>query len=253
MEVVQPNLMGGNAEPHKMNFFQRVLGVFLSPGKVMDNLAAKPRVLFPILMMVLAPAVFVFSRMDLLKQEMSRGMEEGMKQAPNAGAVTPEQLDWMINFMVGAFAFILPIFLLLAWVVGTAILFGIARLFKGGGRFKQYLSVTGYGMTVTLLELAVIFLASVVGGTLQIQFSPAMFIPTVYGSFGWAFLKSLLSGLDLFALWYMVVVAIGVCKVSGIPQNKTYRLVFGLYAAAILLLALLAGVSSLAGSMMQVG
>ncbi len=243
MSDIQTGINSEGAVIKRMGFFQRLTGVVISPGRVMEELAEKPRVLFPILLMAFAPAIFIFSRLSLFKDMIRESMQLGLQQ--QNVQLTAEQIEMSINISAISTPIILPIILILAWLTASAVILGIMKILKGEGVYKQYLSVSGYALVIPVISVVLNFIISFFSGKLITEFSPALFIQNISGSYNLGFLKGLLSGLDIFTLWGLAVTCIGFKTISRLEGKKVYLTVFGLYILFTVLSAFAAGSAAL--------
>jgi hypothetical protein len=252
LELNNNNQPANNMESKKMSFFQRALGIILSPSQTMRDLEEKPRILFPILLMALSMPVLYLLRLPLFQDTIRKTMEMAISQQSNA-QVTTEQMDMMIKIgtitgLAGA-----PAGVLVMWLVYSAILFAIVKIFKGEGSFKQYCSITGYAYLITLLYLIVTLLASFFTNSIQLDSSLMIlkdFIPADSMSvFMRGFILTILKAFDVFGIWHYIVVATGVAVVGKLPNKKAYMAVAILFVLATLFGALYAGITG-AGKLM---
>ena len=207
-----------NQEVKGLNFFQRVTGIIVSPRETMKDLVRKPRILFPMLLMVLSVLLYQLLRFDLYKEFLKYVMQMSLQQ--QGMQISPEQLEasmglYVIFGMAGA-----PLGAIIAWIAGSAILLGIMKIFKGEGSFKQYLSVTGYAYVIYLLYLLVSLGLSYSTGELYINDSPALFASGMKGTMLYGFLR----GIGLFTVWQYIVAGIGVVELSKVSRAKVYSL-----------------------------
>ena len=114
----------------------------------------------------------------------------------------------------------------------------ILKLIGGQGRFKAYLSVTCYSYVVPALYTLLLIPVSFVTGSLH-QDIPLSSLATLASTdMRGTFLFGILKGLDIFAIWYYAVMAIGFTAVSKL--KKTY--VYGVAAVIFLIGLIIAGV-----------
>ncbi|MCR4434580.1 MAG: Yip1 family protein [Clostridiales bacterium] len=224
---------GGNPEIKGLNPFQRVIGVITSPAETMKDLAGKPRILFPLLANALGVVGLYLVRFPLYQDFLRRTMEMGGAQSNTP--MSPEQIEAGVK-MASTFGLIAtPITSLIMLVVASAIIFGAAKLLKGQGSFKQTMSVIGYSYVVTLLYLVLCAVTSFITGNLMLDASLAnltnLFLPDLRGSFAYGIIR----GIDLFSIWYYIVMGIGIAEVNKFSKTKAYSIVAVIYIASILL------------------
>ncbi len=214
-----------------MSFGARVIGVLVSPFETMQDLAERPRILFPIVLMALATPLMFLSRYSLYESYLLKTMNSAMSvqnvQMP-AG-----QLEAMMEWLPMVSIISAPFGALLSWLVVTGIIFGLVKAFKGAGSFKQYLSVTGYAYVITALFCLVSVIVSFFSGEIIFNSSLAVVVPGLKGSYLYGILRSI----ELFALWNFIVTGIGVFVVSKLSWQKAAIIVGGIYVVNILISA----------------
>lgn len=215
-----------------MGFFHRLFGVIFSPGKVMQSLAQKPRILFALFLTILTPIVKIYSVMPMYLQYMlnNRSAVEATYQKMNI-TMTSEQIDQIIIKSTKSTPFILAASDVAKWFLGALILWVIMKIFKGQSKYKQILSVTGYAAVVvalgTIVEIAV---TRITGVYTEISFtSLASILPDMKGSFIYGAAKAI----DVFNIWYYTVIAIGTAAVSKIGKKKAYLVIACIFAVIV--------------------
>ena len=188
----------------------RIIGVFTSPRATFADVAARPRWLGVLAFVVVVGAVatFVFLSTDVGKQAMfdqqvqmleSFGvklndaayarMEAGLERAPYTGAISQ---------MV-----VLPLMGLI--IAGIAL--GVFNAILGGdASFKQVFAIVAHsGVVITLAQLFGLPLAYA-NKTMSSATNLAVFFPFLDES---SFLARFLGSIDLFQIWWIVILAIG--------------------------------------------
>ena len=216
-------------EVKPMNFIQRVSGVIVSPGETMKNLTAKPRILFPFIMVGLGILLFYLSRYTLYMDFLRESAEAAIAQ--QGLEYTPEQMDATMKLtriigLVGA-----PFGAILMWLITAVILFVGAKILKGEGSFKQYMSVTGYAYVITILYYFLSAVVSFFSGQLMLNTSLGLLVPDMQGTYIYGILRSI----DLFTIWYYMVVTLGVLAVSKLSKTKVYAMMSIIYIGSILI------------------
>lgn len=213
-----------------MNFIQRFIGVFVSPSETMENLVVKPRILLPFLMIALAKTIINLLRYPLYEESVRIKLEklEELYAANNIKLPVQE-----LSAVAKKGLLTDPLAMLLLWVVISAIVFWIMKIFKGQGKYKQYLSVSGHTYLIAVLALIVSCIASFFTGSLVLDTSLAAFFPKLKGEY----LYGIFKGIDLFMIWMIIVAGIGVNKISKVSYTKIYSVFFGLYTVVVLISA----------------
>ena len=217
----------------KMGFFQRVIGVIVSPSETMKDLIAKPRVLFATLLTALSMLGLYLIRFQMYKDFMKTTME--LTLANSNKQLTPEQIQSAMPITVITGLIGTPIGSVLAWIVGAAILFGLIKLFKGEGKFKQYLAITGYAYVIMFLYILLSAIVSFFSGSLLLDSSVTnitnLFLPDLKGTYVYGVLR----GIDFFTIWHYIVIGIGITLVSKLSKPKVYSIILIIYIASILI------------------
>jgi hypothetical protein len=235
MDNIELNLNSGNTAVKEIGFLHRVAGVIFSPGETMKELVRKPRILFAFFLVALSQAVLYIVRFPLLRDyltEVSKASLELSSKKFNI-EVTPELVEKTVSSQSVITLISTPVGSLFVWLMFTAILFGILKIFKGEGKFKQFMSVAGYAYIISALYLLITLIVSYFSGSLHITMpltSMANLLPaSLEGSFVYGFVKPI----DIFSIWYYVVVGIGVVEATKLSKVKVYTVIFAMYAVTL--------------------
>lgn len=237
--------------PAPKNFFSRLSGVYFAPGETFAEIGRAPRVVAPIIALALLTLVSVYIFFD--RVPMNRMMEQRIEQAVESGQMTPEQAEQQREGMKKAAPFMkigAPFFAAIFIIIVTLIIAGLAKLASMmmgiDNNFMPLWAVAVYAtlavsIVSTILFIILVFLKSPdeidmenpVGSNLAA-------LLTMAGVTGLPrFLKSLLTYVDLFFIWKMVLLAIGFAAVSrklkmgtALVYTSVVALLFALGAAA---------------------
>ncbi|PYG88424.1 Yip1-like protein [Ruminiclostridium sufflavum DSM 19573] len=215
------------AEYSKMNFIKRVFGVMFFPGKVMQSLEKKPRVLFGLLLAALSPVALILLTFPMYMEYMRAKLE--ITYANMDIDVTAQQMDSIMSMSkyssliggaIGAVALML---------IEALVLWGLVKIFKGEGRYKQVLSVLGYtGVIAAVSVIVMIISVQLTGSFSEVSFtSLASFLPDMKGSFFYGAAKMI----EIFSIWQYIVLGIGLSSVSKLSKNKIIIIVAIIFAA----------------------
>lgn len=209
-----------------MNFIQRVLGVIISPEKTMKSLEQKPRILFSLLLTLITPIVMIFSIFPMFI-EYTRKTLEATYENMNI-QMTSEQIDQVLNITKYTAPFAGAIGAVAMWFLGTLVLWGIIKIFKGEGQYKQILSVTGYASVISTLAVIVsIVTTQLTGAFSDVSYTSfASLLPNMKGNFFYGASKAI----DVFSIWKYIVIAIGVTTVSKLEKKKVYIIIACIFA-----------------------
>jgi len=209
-----PELVSDNSGPG-MSEVSRIAGVFLEPGKAFRDIAERPAWIAPLVLIIVFGLAYMFAFNQHVGWE--RFMRQTIENSPRTAQLTPEQREQAISMQtrfapimgfVGVAAGV-PISLLAA---AGVLLLVFNSLMGAQVKFKQVFGVVTYanlpGVLFTALATGVIFLKNPDDFNLRnpLVFNPGAFMDPTGGS---KFVYSLATSLDLFTLWTIVLVAIG--------------------------------------------
>ena len=204
-----------------MSEISRVTGVFFEPAKTFEDVAARPSFLVPLILVLLFALVYLF----LFAQHVGweRMLRHQFEMSSRTAQMPPEQREAAIQMQLkfvpvfGYFGVLLgvPIFDLI-W---AAVLLGIVKgIMSVPVRFKQVFAIVCYAampsLIFTALAMVVMFMKNPDDFNMQnpLVFNPGAFMDPVTSS---KFLYSLASSLEVFGIWTLVLIAIGLKAAGG--------------------------------------
>jgi Yip1 domain len=239
MNDISPPLKSRESLPLK-RFFHRFVGIFIEPGETFEDLARKPDFIGPLTLLILV-SVAVTETM-LARIGAVRIVRTAIEQSGQGSAMSPEQIDAAVErgaAFAGLLAHIVsimgvPVFLAAVAGFGLLVLNGFFGARVG---FKAAFSVACYAN-----------LPSVLGGMMAVavmlfgdpeHFNPQSPAPSDLGFFLDSQHTSravyrLASSLDIFVIWFLILLAIGLSRVSG--GRAKARSIFVVYLCAWLVL-----------------
>ena len=237
-------------QPKGLGEGSRLTGVFFEPAKTFADVAARPNFWAPLILVI----VVALGYMVLYGQHVGweRTVRKQIDSSSRAAQLTPEQKETQI----AAGAKIAPIvtyvaillFVPLGMLIWAAVLLAIVKgMMSAPVRLKQVFAILCYaslpGVIMSLLAIAVMFMKPPEDFNVQnpLVFNPAAFMDQATTS---KFLYSLGSSLDLFRLWTLVLIAIGIKAAGGrqVSMGGAVAAVFLPWAIWVLGSASLAGV-----------
>jgi hypothetical protein len=214
-----------------MGFPARVVGIFTAPSSVFEELARRPTWLAALLALTLViaslNAIVVFSKTGeaALRQEMQDKMPKG---AP------PEALEQQLAITKYAGPAAIVVFTPLVTLILAGVVYLIFSVVMGGeGTFRQTFSVYAHtsliGIVGALVGTAMIFLK----GNMKSSTALSAFLPFLEeSSFAYRFCQ----GLDLFVLWQLGVLAVGMAIVNRTSTRRAATPIFSVYLVLWLLI-----------------
>jgi len=239
-------------QPQGLGEVSRLTGVFFEPAKTFADVAQRPGFWAPLILVIVVSLVY----MVLFGQHVGweRMMRHQFETSSRAAQMPAEQREAAIQMQVkvapiGTYVFLL-VGLPLMWLIWAAILLGIVKgMMSAPVRLKQVFAIIAYssvpGVIMALLAIAVMFMKPPDDFNLQnpLVFNPGAFMDPTTAS---KFLYSLASSLDLFRLWQLVLIGIGLKAAGGktLSMGGAMTAVFLPWAIWILGAAALAGAFS---------
>jgi hypothetical protein len=220
------------------------LNVLFSPGAAFRKLKEKPAWIIPfviVVLVVLAVTAVGVSKMDyadvkVRAEEMMRNQglaEEQIQQRLEAS-------DKIMNNPVTKYALPLVVVLFntaLGMVIVALILMLMVPLLGGAkGNFVLGLVVVAHAGMVRVLAAIVRLILLMLRGAENTMTSLALAVPNVKG-----FLYHFLSRVDVFTIWEIILIALGMKIVYDLKDNRSYYYLFGLWLVYIALASLIPG------------
>jgi hypothetical protein len=211
------------AEPDApaLSFPERLIGIFISPGETLEDVARKPDFWAPLIVIVLG-SVAVIECM-VWKIGIERLVRMGIEQSGRASSMSPEQMDQAVNQgakITGVIMHIAgllgpPIVLLIIAAVGLLI---VNVIFGARMGFKTAFSLVCYADLISLLGV-IMAVAMILLGDPD-HFNPQNPVP---GNIGFFLnphevskpLYALASSADIFTIWLLILLAVGFSKGTG--------------------------------------
>lgn len=226
-------------QPVRMNPFQKLGAIILSPSRAAAGIRTKPDVVMPIILLALASVAPFLINFQAYKDSVVTAMNA---QA-GAASMTAEQLTALANTTIYSTLAAAPVVTLIVWLLGALILFGAVRLFKGECRYSHMLSLSGYAAVFSLLSGTLSAVVGLVTGS-GFQSATLTSLPALVPNLPAGFVAGAATGIELFSIWSVIVQGIGVSVIAGIDRKKSFTIVGVLYALELLFAGIMAGVGT---------
>jgi hypothetical protein len=205
----------------------RVWGVLTSPRETFADIVARPRWLGMMLLAILVTAICTggFLMTPIGQQAYLDNQIEATKrfsgQVSDAQVATMEKMAaYAAPITVGSVAIFTP----LMWAIVAGLLFAVFSAALGGtATFKQVFAVVAYSSAVTVVQQLFVTPLNYVRETMTSATNLAVFLPMLDES---SFLAKFLGTIDLFIIWWVVVLAIGL---GVLFKRKTGPIAAGLF------------------------
>jgi hypothetical protein len=212
--------MSSEPQPAGMSELSRLAGVFFEPKKAFADIAARPRWIFPLLLMIIAGIgiTTLYSQKGVMRiaaeQQMANNPQ--IQQLPADQRALAMERGMKIGTIVGyCIPILIPVFYLIMALVLWAIVSGIL---SAPVRFGQVFAIVTYaqmpGLLMSILTVVVLQLKGAADFNLQnpLVFNPGAFMDPQSSP---KFMYSLASSLDLFTIWILLLVATGLKAAAG--------------------------------------
>jgi hypothetical protein len=226
-------------EPTPLSEGARILDTFIAPSKTFTDLRRNASWWAPFLLMVIVSTVFVYVAGQ--KIGFRKIMENQMQAQPK----TQEQLDKLPadqreeRLEKGAkltqtISYVFPVITLVVWLIIAGLMFATFKFAAGANvSFKVSLAIVVYAGLAMLVK-TLLALLSLVAGVSPDSFSFQNPLASNPGYFmnpaDSPFLYSVLSSVDVFLIWTLVLTAIGFTCVSKVKKGTAFVIVFGWWA-----------------------
>lgn len=244
-------------EPAQISEAGRFTGVLFSPGETFADVNRKPTWIVPLVLVLICAMGFFWFLFAHFEQGWHQFLQKTLEdQAQQSGSPppTPQKVDQAVMgtkwFFVIGFGFVITALATLASAGALAL--GMMFM-QAQTTFKKIFSVVLWSWAGTSVLKTIITIVSVyVRGQDAIDnFKPsnisslsatnlAAFLPE--GTSG--FVKALVAAFDVFSIWYLILLMIGLAAVSGtrkIKPSSVAPMVVGLWLVTIVILAALFG------------
>jgi hypothetical protein len=204
-------------QPH-MSEAARLAGVFFSPGKAFADIARRPRWWIPIILSAILSTVYLSAFTQRVGWESV--IRSGIDNNPFTQSLTPQQREQQIQVAAGLYKYVgygsIIGTLFSVFIVAVILMFLFDTMMSAGIGLKRMMAIVAYGflplVIQTALSMLVLFLKDPEEFNLQ---NPLMFNVGAYLSpDAPAALRALGSSIDVFSLWIIILLAIGVSSAA---------------------------------------
>jgi len=221
----------------------RIIDVFVAPTKTFTDIRRDASWWLPFLLVCIVSLIFAYTCLhkvglptlvDSVIHSNGSLADRIANAPPDQAARIRSSIEIQFKFM-----YVAPIIILIAGLIISGIFLGTANFaFGGRARYGQMLAVWFYG-TLPLLLISILTIITLFAGMQSDNFNIKNTVGTNIGYFlqggdlpRW--LVTLLSSVDVFAIWSAILLTIGVSIVAGIKRGAAAIVVFGWWALYVL-------------------
>ena len=209
-------------EPPADSFLSRAIGMFISPGRAFESIARRPDFLVPLLAMVFLS--IAGTETFLAKIGIAPILQWAFEHNRRTSSMSPSDIQALVQKTAPIYTMMAHVTAVL-WVPFLTLLIALIGLgmlrwiFGVDMSFKLAFSIPSYAYLINLPFSVITFLIIFVGDPEHFASNPQNPSPTSVGFFmspeGSKPLLALGSALEIFTLWYMVLLGIGFSEASG--------------------------------------
>ena len=239
--IAEPSPAAPVAAPPAKNSFQRLAGVLFAPADTFRDIARKPDILVPLLVIVIVTYATIFLTMPHMDWDaVAAQQEEAMRaQGRKMSEADMEQMAKISKAGGTIFMYVMPLLFIAWYAIVAGVLLLACRLFGGEGTYKQAFSATLYAwMPMVLAGILGTVVVMARGGlidpaTMQtlVKSNPAFLVDMKEQPI----LFSLLSSLDIFTIWMLVLMIIGFAALSRLSKAKVAVMVIALWLVTVVI------------------
>jgi hypothetical protein len=231
-------------------------GVITEPGETFESVKKStkrsywvwPTIIFIVITLI---STFLVMRDDELysdiKTKQTQAMKERFEEQVKAGKMSQEQMNEAMDRMDKGFNRSSPFFIV-STTIGPAIsvllilflkgliIWLIFKAFKGTASYMLVICVLGLGNIIQAMQSIIDTVLAILMGRLQANIGPALLFTAE--NIGDPLFK-FMSHFDLFNIWYLIVIGIGLAKVSNLKSSVSVSAIFVLWLVWVALTSFL--------------
>ncbi|MGZ5442817.1 MAG: Yip1 family protein [Thermoanaerobaculia bacterium] len=224
--------------PPTKNAFQRIAGVFFAPVETLADIARRPDIVVPLLVILVLGYVTTFMVMPHLDWDAMLAQQADMvkQQNPNVSDGDIERMGRITTSMAKVMGYIGPLLVIVGYLIIALVVWGACRLMGGEGNFKQAFSATLYAhfprAILGIVTAVVVMARGMVDPTTMatvVKSSPA-YLVDMKAEPG---LFALYSSLELFQIWTIILMIIGFAALTKLSKAQTALIIISLWTITV--------------------
>lgn len=229
------NLPAPPAEAPKQSGFQRIIGVLSAPDETFRSIAERPDWVTPLLLTI------IISIVSLVLIAPHIDYESTAREAIEAQHVPAGQAEQAVRMGVAiskVITYLSPALIVLVFLLQAVIFLVAFRLMGGEGTFRQAWAIALYASMPNLVRSVIGSIVLLVRGSytlLDLQNPIASNLGFLADMKTQPVLYALLSSIDAFSIWTLVLLIIGFSYMSKFSKQKSAVIVLVLWVAFTML------------------
>lgn len=228
---MSPTTLDAGAAPAQPGLFARAIGIIFSPRETFEKVVPHPKWLGAALLVGLAGAVLVGG---FLMTEVGRSawLDQTVSSSEAMGRTMSDQQYAAIEKMAPFAGYIAMAQMIIGIPIGLAILSGLLfaifnAVMGGTATFKQVYAVTVHSAVIWVVGWIFVMPLNYVRESMSSPTNLSVLVPMLDEQ---AFVTRLLGSIDLFMVWWTVVLAIGMAVLYRRRTQPILMTFLGLYA-----------------------
>jgi hypothetical protein len=224
-------------QEHGLSEAQRIINTYVAPAKTFDDIKRNASWWAPWLLMSVVALIFIFVMQKKIGfEQISINEIAKSARADQFEKLPPDQKAQQMGIsvmMTKVFSYGVPVTILIANVIVAGVLLGLFKLGFGANlTFKRMFAIVLYAGLPTII--------SSILGIISMQFidpeafnvrnpvatNPAYFMDPFSSS---KFLYGIASAFDIFVIWVIALIAIGVSRNTKIKTGSAFAAIFAVY------------------------
>ena len=225
------------APPAALSPFERIAGIFISPVETMRDIARRPDFLVPLLLIIfvsLACTAVAMRHIDFASDIRASFEDSGRKVSAEQSA---RALKWGVTIGKTA-GWLSPVLLAIWWAIYAGIVMMLFRMFGADMTYSQAFAVRVYSVLPGVLRGIITAIVVSTRGTV-----PARAMATIVRSNAGFLvdlkahpvLFTLLTSLDVFTLWALVLSIIGYAYAANVSRTRAALAIVSLFLLGLFL------------------
>ena len=229
-----------------LSLWARIWGILTSPKETFADVVARPRWFGMMLVAILITTVCTggFLMTNVGQQAY---LDNQVRTTERFGGQVSEaqyaRMEKMAKYAAPITVVSVAIFTPLMWAIMAGILFAVFNAALGGdSSFKQVFAVVAFSSAITVVQQLFVTPLNYVRETMSSATNLAVFLPMLDEG---SFLARLLGMVDLFLIWWVFVLAVGL---GVLYRRKTAPIAIGLFAVYGIIAVVVAALFGRAGA-----
>ncbi len=214
----------------------RIINTFIAPSKTFSDLRRSAAWWAPFLLMVVISTVFVYTVGQKIgfRKVTENQLQMSPKQSAQLENLPADQRERQMEQRTTGtriISYVFPVITLIFWLILAAVMYPSFKFAAGADvNFKISLAIVVYAALPLILK-TLLSLVSVLAGMSPDSFSFQNPLATNPGYFmnpaDSPFLYGILTAIDIFMIWTLVLTALGFTYVSKVKRGTAFAIVFG--------------------------